>query len=66
MSINFQKFMICASSAFLGAAAVVTGLGTPLVGLTATEMGSSALMLTAWLVFGMIGLFVQFRMLGEI
>jgi hypothetical protein len=66
MAINFQKFMICASSAFLGAAAVITGLGAPIASVSASEMGASAMMLTSWLVLGMIGLFVQFRMLGEV
>lgn len=66
MAINFQKFMVCASSAFLGAAAVVTGLGATITALSATEMGGSAFMVSTWLLLGMIGLFVQFRMLGEI
>jgi len=66
MAINFQKFMICASSAFLGAAAVVTGLGGSFVAMSNSDMGRSAIMLTAWLVLGMIGMFVQFRMLGEV
>jgi hypothetical protein len=66
MSINFQKFMICASSAFLGSAALITGLGTPITVMSSTEMGRSAIMVTAWLILGMVGLFVQFRSLGEI
>jgi len=66
MAINFQKFMICASSAFLGSAALVTGLGGPITTLSATEMGRSAIMVTVWLMLGLIGLFVQFRMLGEV
>jgi hypothetical protein len=66
MAINFQKFMICASSAFLGSAAVITGLGAPITAGSASEMGSSALMVTLWMILGMIGLFVQFRLLGEV
>jgi uncharacterized membrane protein HdeD (DUF308 family) len=66
MSINFQKFMICASSAFLGSAALVSGTITPITALSATEIGRSAIMVTAWLILGMVGLFVQFRMLGEV
>ncbi len=66
MAINFQKFMICASSAFLGAAGVITGLGTPITSLSSTSTGSSAVMMTAWIVLGLAGLFVQFRMLGDV
>lgn len=65
-ALNFQKFMICASSAFLGAAAIVTGLGGSFVAISPTDMGRSAIMITAWLLLGMIGLFVQFRMMGEV
>jgi hypothetical protein len=64
-AIYFQKFMISASSAFLGAAAVITGLGEPIFAMSSTDMGRSAIMLTAWMLLGMIGLFVQFRMMGE-
>ncbi len=64
-AIGFQKFMICASSAFLGAAAIITGLGGPIVAMSATDMGRSATMLTAWLILAMVGLFVQFRLMGE-
>lgn len=65
-AINFQKFMICASSAFIGAAAIVTGLGGSLTALSATDMGRSAIMITGWLILGMIGMFVQFRSMGEV
>jgi uncharacterized membrane protein HdeD (DUF308 family) len=58
--------MICASSAFLGSAALVSGTITPITALSATEIGRSAIMVTAWLILGMVGLFVQFRMLGEV
>lgn len=65
-AIMFQKFMICASSAFLGAGAIVTGFGGSFTALSASDMNRSATMLTAWLLLGLIGLFVQFRMMGEV
>jgi hypothetical protein len=65
-AIGFQKFMICASSAFIGSAALITGLGGPITNLSATEMGRGAVMVTAWLMIGLIGLFIQFRMMGEV
>jgi hypothetical protein len=64
-ALNFQKFMICASSAFLGAAAIITGLGGSLGSLTSSDMNRSAFMLIGFLILGMIGLFVQFRAMGE-
>jgi hypothetical protein len=65
-AVMFQKFMICASSAFLGAAALITGFGGSFTALSASDMSRSATMLTAWLLLGLIGLFVQFRMMGEV
>jgi hypothetical protein len=65
-AIRFQKFMICASSAFLGAAAVVTGVGGPIVSVSASEMSRAAVLITIWMVLGLLGLFVQFRMMGEV
>lgn len=64
-AINFQKFMITASSAYLGAAAIVTGLTVPLHGMASTAVGRGAVMLLAWIVVGLVGLFLQYRMMGD-
>ncbi len=66
LAVNFQKFMICASSAFIGSAALITGLLGPITALSASEMGRGALMVAAWVVLGLLGLFIQYRMMGEI
>lgn len=65
-AIQFQKFMICASSSFLGAAAVVTGLGGPIVNVATSEASRGAVIIITWMLLGLIGLFVQFRMMGEV
>jgi hypothetical protein len=64
LAINFQQFMITASSAFLGAAALVSGLSDVIISSFQT-LGGNVLLITAWLLLGMIGLFVQFRVLGD-
>jgi len=64
-SISFQKFMISASTAFLGAAAVVTGLNGPLLDVMRSNSSRGLWVMVTWLVLGMIGLFVQFRMRDE-
>lgn len=66
ISINFQKFMICASSAFMGAGAIVTGLVGPITQISSSDMGRGAFMLIGWMFLGMAGLFIQFRMMGEV
>lgn len=68
LSINFQKFMICASSAFMGAAALISGLtGTiSLMTLSSSDMNRSALIMMSWMILGFVGLLVQFRMMGEV
>jgi len=66
VAIGFQKFMICASSAFLGAAAIMTGLTGTVFLASNTDMGRSAVMLAGWLILGLLGLFLQFRMMGEV
>lgn len=64
LALNFQKFMVTASSAFLGAAGLVGGLSV-LITNSFPGIGASALMMTAWLLLGMIGIFVQYRVLGD-
>ena len=66
LALNFQKFMICASSAFIGAAAIISGLGGPITQLGSADMGRGALALAAWMVLGLIGLYVQYRVLCEV
>jgi hypothetical protein len=66
LAINFQKFMICASSAFIGAGALISGLTGTIFTMSATDVGRSAIMLMSWMILGCIGLFVQFRMMGEV
>lgn len=66
IAIPFQKFMVCASSAFLGSAAMITGLGGPISLVSSSDMGRGAVMMVGWLILGLVGLFVQFRMLGEV
>lgn len=66
VGIAFQKFMICASSSFVGAAALVTGLGGSIATFTATDMSKAAVMMVGFLILGMVGLFVQFRMMDEV
>lgn len=66
LSFSFQKFMICAASAFLGATAVITGLGGSFLAVSGSDMGHSATMITAWIILGFVGLYVQFRMMGEV
>lgn len=66
LAIGFQKFMICASSGFLGAAAIMTGLTGTVMLYTSTDMAQSAVMLVGWLILGMVGVLLQFRMMGEV
>lgn len=64
-AISFQKFMISASTAFLGSAGVVSGLNATLLGAFARVENRSILIGITWLILGMIGLFVQYRMRDE-
>jgi hypothetical protein len=64
MAINFQKFMVSSSSAFIGSAALVGGLsGTITSNLQVS--GAGFLLLMIWLLVGFIGLFVQYRVMGD-
>jgi hypothetical protein len=64
-SISFQKFMISASTAFLGAAGVVSGLTGPLLDMMRSNSSRGLWVMITWLVLGMVGLFIQFRMRDE-
>jgi hypothetical protein len=64
-AINFQKFMISASTAFLGSAGVVSGMNTILLGAFRSVENRSILIGITWLILGMIGMFVQYRMRDE-
>lgn len=65
MAINFQQFMITASSSFVGAAAIISGISMPLTASLRSPAGQGAVLLTAWIVLGFVAIFVQFRLLGE-
>lgn len=64
-SISFQKFMISASTAFLGAAGVVSGLTGAILDVFRTTPSRGLMLMVVWLALGMIGLFIQFRMRDE-
>jgi hypothetical protein len=65
-AINFQKFMVIASSSFLGSAALVSGLIAPITQIGSSDMNRAAAMLIAWLVLGILGMIIQFRWIGEV
>jgi len=65
VALNFQKFMIIASSAFVGSAALITGLTGTIGNIANTDMSRAAIMLLGWIVLALLGMFVQFRVLGE-
>lgn len=64
-AINFQKFMVIASSSFLGSAALVSGLIGPITRIGSNDMNSAAAIITTWLVLGILGMIIQFRWMGE-
>ncbi len=66
LAIIFQQFMVSASSAFLGSAAVFTGLTGTIALANNSAMGRSAVMMVGWMILSLVGLFVQFRMQGEV
>jgi len=57
--------MISASTAFLGAAGVVSGLTGAILDVLRTNPARGLWVMLVWLILGMIGLFVQFRMRDE-
>lgn len=66
VSLGFQKFMVIASSSFLGSAALVSGLIAPIDRISSSNMNQAALMLLAFLVLAVVGMIVQFRMSGDV
>jgi hypothetical protein len=65
VAINFQQFMIIASSSFLGSAALISGLIGPITRIGSTDMSRAAVMMMAWIVLAVLGMILQFRMSGE-
>jgi hypothetical protein len=59
LAISFQKNLIILSSAYLGSAAIVSGLSSILAGYATGGASRGAIMLLAWLVIGTIGMFAQ-------
>lgn len=64
-AISFQQFMVTASSAFMGAAAIVSGVSVPIAAMAKSASGGGALMMLVWIIFGFVGMFVQYRVLGD-
>ena len=60
VALSFQKFMVTASSAFIGAAALVGALSGVIVGGLVTD-SPGVVVIMAWFFVGFIGLFVQYR-----
>jgi hypothetical protein len=65
-AINFQKFMVIASSSFIGSAALASGLIGPITQIGSSDMNRAATMLTTWLLLGILGMIIQFRWTGDI
>ena len=65
VAIAFQKFMISASTAFLGSAVLIAGLNTSALDILRTNPSKGIWMLVVWIVVGLVGLFVQYRMRDE-
>ena len=65
VAIAFQKFMISASTAFLGSAVMVSGMNASALDILRTNPSKGIWMLVVWIVVGLIGLFVQYRMRDE-
>lgn len=65
-AIGFQRFMVIAASSFLGAALIMTGMQFSITQMSATVMGRGAIMMVGWLILGMVAMFAQFRMSGDV
>lgn len=66
IAISFQKFMIIASSSFIGAAAIISGLTGTIALTSSTAVGRNAVMMIGWILVAFVGIFIQFRMMGEV
>lgn len=64
-ALSFQKFMITASTAFLGSAAVVSGFTGTITQALQGSPSQGVWMIVGWLLLGMLGMFIQFRMRDE-
>lgn len=64
-AIGFQKFMITASTAFIGAAAFVAGLNSSAFNLLRDNPGRSMWVIVVWFALAFLGLFIQYRMRDE-
>lgn len=61
LAIAFQQFMITASTAFIGAAAIVAGATQSALDVLRNNPGRAVWLLLAWIILAMIGMFVQYR-----
>lgn len=59
LAIMFQRFMLIASTAFLGAALFITGFGPVLSSWAVTAAGRAVVMVVGWIVLGILSMFVQ-------
>lgn len=64
-AIGFQKFMITASTAFLGSAALVSGLTGVGLALVRFSSNRAVWVVVSWLIIGMLGMFIQYRTQDE-
>lgn len=64
-AIGFQRFMVSASTAFIGSAALIAGLDQSVMITLRSRPGSAVWILLGWLVLAIVGLFLQYRM-GEL
>jgi hypothetical protein len=64
-AIAFQKFMITASTAFIGAAAIVAGANKAALEILQGSSSRGLWIMLIWLILAMVGLFVQYRMRDE-
>lgn len=65
LAIAFQKFMIIASTAFIGSATIASGGNSAVLEILRGSPTRGMWILLIWLILGMIGLFVQYRMQDE-
>jgi hypothetical protein len=63
-ALTFQKFMITASSAFLGSAALIGAFSGAITRGLVTS-GPGILLIMAWFLLGFTGLFLQYRFMDE-
>jgi hypothetical protein len=62
LAINFQEFMITASTSLIGSAVMVAGLDTTLLASMQSSPERGIYLLLIWFVVGLLGMFVQYRM----